>query len=175
MALQRHLHGISGRVDGLRQLGFESDAELAEALFEAAPQGPADLFDILAEQLASLLLKTPDRAPAPEVFGQQFSRQALPDGIHVGDEQVGVPARQAQFGVGLSGNRSLYSPLISPRRARAAAVADLVATAFGGAPAPAVQMMIEEEELEPEERQDLRRRLEELDGPSDDSDGASER
>jgi len=62
---------------------------------------------------------------------------------------------------GKSGNRFLYSPKISRRHATAAALERFVTRVFDGAVGPMFAGLIEREKLSPEERDRLKRLLEE--------------
>ncbi len=58
------------------------------------------------------------------------------------------------------GNTSLYTPLISQRKARLSAFRSLLETAFDGAMGPMVHFLIEEKQLTPKQEKELKAFLE---------------
>ncbi|MCG8457471.1 MAG: BlaI/MecI/CopY family transcriptional regulator [Holophagales bacterium] len=68
------------------------------------------------------------------------------------------------LGVEKRGNSSVFRPLISRRQARRSALRSLVEKAFGGAFAPLVHQLVDEEPLSEGDRAELRRLLDEA-GP----------
>lgn len=64
--------------------------------------------------------------------------------------------------VRLEGKTSVYEPRITRLQARVAAVRSLLETAFGGSPGPLLHMLVDEQDLSPEERDELRRKLVEM-------------
>jgi len=58
------------------------------------------------------------------------------------------------------GNTSLYTPLVSQRKARLSAFRSLLDQAFDGAVGPLVHFLAEEEQLSDKEREELRQILE---------------
>jgi BlaI family transcriptional regulator, penicillinase repressor len=62
----------------------------------------------------------------------------------------------------MEGNTSRYEPRIGRMQARLAAVRSLLETAFGGTPGPLLHLLVDEEKLSPEEREELLQKLEEL-------------
>ncbi len=64
--------------------------------------------------------------------------------------------------VRMEGNTSVYEPRLGRLQARLAAVRSLMETAFGGTPGPLLHLLVDEEGLSSEERENLLRKLEEM-------------
>jgi BlaI family transcriptional regulator, penicillinase repressor len=61
----------------------------------------------------------------------------------------------------MQGNTSLYEPLLSQRKARLSAFTSMLDQAFDGATGPLVHFLLEEQQLNPKQKQELIEKLKE--------------